>query len=101
MSICPYIINWKRGGEGFSRRSKRRRHLPRIQTFTKFVQIFFGQTDRPTDRQTGRLTDRPTDRLTDIVVHREVTLQKVIHKLRLRNRDKQILFLSYICTYRT
>ena len=40
-------------GEGFSKRSKRRRHLPKFQTFKKFEQIFFW-----TDRQTARPTYR-------------------------------------------
>ena len=34
-----------------------------------------GQTDRQTDRQ----TDIQTERQTDIVVHREVTLPKMLH----------------------
>ena len=38
-----------RGGEFL--RSKRRLHLPKIQTYQK-SDNFFGQTDRPTDRQT-------------------------------------------------
>ena len=42
------------GGEVYLRRSKRRRHLPKIWTLKKFGQFFW---DRPTDRQ----TDRPTD----------------------------------------
>ena len=46
-----------RGGEVLRRR--RRWHLPKVRTFKKFGQIFFGQ------------------RQTDIVVHREVTLPKI------------------------
>ena len=37
-----------RGGEVLLRRSKRRRHLPKIRTFKKF-RFFFGQTDRQTE----------------------------------------------------
>ena len=37
-------------GEGFLRRSKRRRHLPKIRTFKKFGQFFF---KRPTDNHCG------------------------------------------------
>ena len=57
------------GGEG------RRRHLPKGRTFKKFGKIFL---DNPTDRQTVRPTDRQTDGQTDIVVHREVTLPKIV-----------------------
>ena len=105
MSICNYIINWKRGpsrccyvvtlptppplqltvkviahfliahfvggGEGFLRRSKRRRrHLPKIKILKKNRTIFFRQTD--------------------IVVHWEVTLPKSLHCIDLLNHQIDI-----------
>ena len=36
-ACCEHVVNISgRGGEGFLRRSKRRRHLPKIRTFKKF-----------------------------------------------------------------
>ena len=60
-------VQWGGGGEGFLRRRKRRRHLPKVRTFKKFGNVFFGQIDQQTDRQT------------DIVAHREVTFKKNSH----------------------
>ena len=66
---CPYFVKLSKvkyrggegkGGEGFFRRSRRRRHLPKIRTFKEFGHICFW-----------------TDRQTDIVVLREVTLPKI------------------------
>ena len=56
----PYIKPMKmRRLEGCLRRSKRRRHLPKIRTF-KNSENFCWQTDRHTDRHTDRQTDRQT-----------------------------------------
>ena len=61
-------------GEVLLRRSKRRRHLPKIWTFKKLAQFFLQtdrqtqtnrQTDKQTDRQTDKQTNRPTDRQID------------------------------------
>ena len=49
------IVNVERGGEGILRRSKRRRHLPKMRTFQN-SDFFWGGTDRQTDRPTDRQT---------------------------------------------